>query len=248
MAKKEIKSRDYIINMTKEHGEILYPSKEIIQFNDVSKIDKITSHLSEAKFKKLLKENNSKMLRGEKYILETNANNTKGNIYRLLLDETTSVTEKYLYDFDDYIDERIERVDSFANLELAHTSALKNYIDTMLDELIRAYIDSDFNAKDVFSKNGLIPKDVVTHVDKVKDDYLLYSPSKKDSELDHIGRSLYSYKALRSLLMEYIAFKNESGNGLSKKIYSKTNSYQGKYYLKNEVMDEVKEDIKRKVK
>ncbi len=246
-------AKDYLININKKDAKVVYTdAKSNFEYDDVSKIDKITSHLSEEELKKNLKEYNGKLLRGNIFIIETPNDNSKGYLYRPFINETTSLTEKYLYTFDDYIDERIKRVnDKSANkkakLELALTPDFYEFTNEMLDDLMKGYINKSLYTYDALSKKSLIPKDIIDHMEKVKDEYSFYSVRQKEKELAHIGRSLSCYRALRNFLMEYIRVKNEEYGGLNRLMYLCCNEFKmGKYYINDSRLDDIQEDIKIK--
>ncbi len=173
-------------------------------------------------------------------------------MYRPFINETTSKTEKYLYTFDDYIDERIKRVndkvsDKKVKLELAQTPDFYEFTNEMLDDLMRGYINKSNYAFELLSVRSLIPDDIIRHMVKVKDEYDTYSIKQKEKELAHIGRSLSSYRALRNFLMEYIKYKNEEYGGLNRPMYVRCNEFtNGKYYIKDSRLDCIQEDIKEK--
>ncbi len=246
-------SKDYLVNINRKDGQVLFADENSnFEFDDVSKIDKITSHLREEELKKNLKVYNGKLLRGNIFILETPNDNSKGYMYRPFINETTSKTEKYLYTFDDYIDERIKRVndkvsDKKVKLELAQTPDFYEFTNEMLDDLMRGYINKSNYAFELLSVRSLIPDDIIRHMVKVKDEYDTYSIKQKEKELAHIGRSLSSYRALRNFLMEYIKYKNEEYGGLNRPMYVRCNEFtNGKYYIKDSRLDCIQEDIKEK--
>ena len=155
-------AKDYLININKKDAKVVYiDAKSNFEYDDVSKIDKITSHLREEELKKNLKEYNGKLLRVNIFIIETPNDNSKGYLYRPFINETTSLTEKYLYTFDDYIDERIKRVDDKstnkkAKLELALTPDFYEFTNEMLDDLMKGYINKSLYTYDALSKKSLI--------------------------------------------------------------------------------------------
>ncbi len=251
-----IKVKDYLINTTKKDAKIISPdSSKIFEYNDISYIDKITSHLFEDELKKELKKNNDKLLRGPVFILEKSGKKELGNMYRVLTNETTSKSEKYLDEFDKYIDERISRVEAQANdskvkVELARTDMFEEYINEMLDDVIRGFISGSIPVYEMISVRSLMPNDIATHIVKVKNDYESFSVSEKEKELRHISRSLTGYKALRNFLMEYIKYKNGEYGGLNRTLYNYSNiTSGGKYYPSKQIMDQLNNDIKeRKLK
>ena len=247
-----IKVKDYLINTTHDKAKILYPdSTNIFEYNDISEIDKITAHLSEDELKKQLKENN-KLLRGPLFILEKPIKKDLGNMYKVFVDETTSKTEKYLSEFDHYIDERIARVkdqstNSKVKVELARTEMFEEYINEMLDDVIRGFISGSIPVYEMISVRSLMPNDIATHIVKVKNDYKSFNVSEKEKELRHISRSLTGYKALRNFLMEYIRYKNGGYGGLNTTLYNYADHTNGgKYYPSDKIMDQLNDDIKEK--
>ena len=245
-------AKDYLININKTDSKVLFANEKEFEFDDVSKIDKITFHLREEEFKKNLKSFNGKLLRGNIFILETPNDNSKGYLYRPFIDETTSKTEKYLSTFDDYINERIQRVNDKAvnkkvKLELALTPDFYEFTNEMLDDLMRGYINKSNYSYEFLSVRSLIPDDVIKHIVQVKDEYNSLSLEKKEKELIHIGRSLSCYRSLRNFLMEYIRFKNEEYGGLNKPMFDCCNRfYLGKYYITGSRFENAQEDIKEK--
>ena len=246
-------AKDYLININKKDGKVLYANSELdFEFDDISKIDKITSHLSEEELKKNLKLYNGKLLRGNTFILETPNDNSKGYLYRPFVNETTSKSEKYLYTFDDYINERIKRVNDKATnkkvkLELAQTPDFYEFTNEMLDDLMRAFINKSLYSYELLSVRSLIPDDIITHIVKAREEYPFLSVRQKENELAHIGRSLSGYRALRNFLMEYIRFKNEEYGGLNRPMYVSCNEFKnGKYYINDSRLDIIQEDIKVK--
>ena len=246
-------AKDYLVNINKKNGKLLFVDENLsFEFDDVSKIDKITSHMREDELKKSLKVYNEKLLRGKIFILETTNDNSKGYMYRPFINESTSKSEKYLYRFDDYIDERIKRVndkssDRKVKLELAQTPEFYEFTNEMLDDLMRGYINKSLYVYEALSVRSLIPDDLVKHMVKVIDEYDSLSLKNKEKELVHIGRSLSGYRALRNFLMEYIKFKNEEYGGLNRPMYLCCNKFdKGKYYINDSRLDIIQEDIKVK--
>lgn len=246
-------AKDYLINLTKEKGQILNVNDIDFEFDDISKIDKITFEMSQDELKKYIKSYNGKVLRGRNFILET-VSSGKGNLYKTFINETKSKSEKYLDEFSRYIDERIERVDTkkkdkTCRLELARTSYFEEYVNEMLDDVIRGFIDGALPAYEMISVRSLMPNDIATHIVKVKNDYKGLSVSDKEKELRHISRSLTCYKSLRNFLMEYIRFKNGEYGGLNRPLYLYSETAKnGKYYIKESIMSDLREDIKKRVK
>lgn len=248
-----IKVKDYLINTTHDRAQILYPDTNLkYEFNDIAEIDKLTFNLRETELKKQLRECNDKLLRGPIFILENQTNLDKSNMYRVFVNETTSKSEKYLSEFEKYIDERIDRVknkeiDSSTKLELARTEVLDEYINEMLDEVIRKFIEGYVPVNEMISVRSLMPNDIATHIVKIKNDYTSLSVDKKEKELRHIGRSLSGYKALRNFLMEYIKLKNGEYGGLNTTLYKYSGrTIRGKYYPTEKIANQIKEDIKEK--
>lgn len=247
-----IKVKDYLINTTHDKAKILYPdSTNIFEYNDISEIDKITTHLSEDNLKKELRKNN-KLYRGPIFILEKPVKKDIGNMYKVFVNETTSKTEKYLNEFDQYTNERITRIQDQATnpkvkLELARTEIFEEYINEMLDDVIRGFISGSIPIYEMISVRSLMPNDIATHIVKVKNDYKSFSVSEKEKELRHISRSLTGYKALRNFLMEYIRYKNGGYGGLNTTLYNySAHTNAGKFYPSNNLMNQLNKDIKEK--
>ncbi len=248
-----IKSKDYLINTTHDKAKIIYPDSNLkYEYNDISEIDKITFNLTEEKLKKELKESNGKLLRGPVFIYEKPINRNIGNMYKVFVNETTSKSEKYLADFEKYIDERMARVkakstDKDVHLQLAETEIFYQYIEEMLDEVIRAFIDGAVPVYEMISVRSLMPNDIATHIVRVKNDYKSFNVDEKKKELRHIGRSLSGYKALRNFLMEYIKFKNDEYGGLNRTLFNYAGrTIKGKYYPTEKIMNQLNEEIKEK--
>ena len=244
--------KDYLVNLTKQKEQILYTDEySNFEYDDISKIDKITFNMNQDELKKYIKNINGKVLRGNNFIFETSSTG-KGYIYRPFINETKSKSEKYLDEFSKYIDERIERVDTkkfdkTCRLELARTSDFEEYVNEMLDDVIRGFIDGALPAYEMISVRSLMPNDIATHIVKVKNDYKGFNVSEKEKELRHISRSLTCYKSLRNFLMEYIRFKNNEYGGLNRQLYLYSNSIKnGKYYIGDKLMSDINEDIKKK--
>lgn len=248
-----IKSKDYLIDTTKEKAKIIYPDSNLkYEYNDISEIDKITFNLTEEKLKKQLKESNEKILRGKLFIYEKSIDENIGNMYKVFVNETTSKSEKYLAEFERYIDERMARVkakstDKDVHLQLAETEIFYQYIEEMLDDVIKSFIDGAFPVYEMIGANSLMPNDIATQIVGVKNDYKSFSDSERKKEIKHIGRSLSGYKALRNFLMEYIRFKNGGYGGLKRTLYSYSEkTINGKCYPPEKIMNQLNEEIKEK--
>jgi hypothetical protein len=258
-------ARDYFINVTKQKGEVLYANPSLdVEFNDIAELDKITAHMTKEERIKYFKEFNNKMLRGQEFILETpnngskgniyKINGSKGNIYKIFVNETTEKTSKYLDKFDDFIDERIQRskdkvTDKTCKLELARTDDFEDYVNEMLDDILRGLINKNVPVYEILSVRSLITDDAIRHIVKAREDYECLTASQKEQELRHISRSLTGYKALRGFVMEYIRYKNGQYGGLNNMLYIYSSEFiNGKYYLSNKINKQLSEDIKRKVK
>ena len=248
-------AKDYFINVTKQKGEVLYANSLLdLGFNDIAELDKITAHMTKEERIKYFKQFNKNMLRGQEFILENPDNGSKGSIYKIFVNETTDKTSKYLDKFDDFIDERIQRskdkvTDKTCKLELARTDDFENYVNEMLDDILRGLINKNVPVYEILSVRSLITDDAIRHIVKAREDYECLTASQKEQELRHISRSLTGYKALRGFVMEYIRYKNGQYGGLNNMLYIYSSEFKnGKYYLSNKINEQLSEDIKRKVK